>query len=57
MTDSEILVLIMAMSFMEFTSERHYLEFMRANYKYLFPNLLDQRMFLGIDVMTINRPA
>lgn len=45
MADSEILTLIMAMSFMEFTSERHYLEFVRANYKYLFPNLLDQSQY------------
>jgi hypothetical protein len=45
MTDSEILTLIVAMDFLEFTSERHYLEFIRANYKYLFPNLLDQSQY------------
>ncbi len=45
MTDSEVLTLILAMDFMEFTSERHYLEFIRANYKYLFPNLLDQSQY------------
>lgn len=30
---------------MEFTSERHYLEFIRANYKYLFAHLLDQSQY------------
>lgn len=45
MTDSEVLTLILAMDFVEFTSERHYLEFIRANYKYLFPDLLDQSQY------------
>lgn len=45
MADSEILTLIVAMDFMEFTSERHYLEFIRGNYKYLFPRLLDQSQY------------
>jgi hypothetical protein len=41
MTASEILTLIVAMDFLEFTSERRYLEFVRANYKPLFPNILE----------------
>jgi hypothetical protein len=45
MTASEILTLIIAMDFLEFTSERRYLEFVRANYKPLFPNLLDQSQY------------
>jgi hypothetical protein len=45
MADSEILTLIMAMDFMEFTSERRYLEFIRGNYKHLFPKLLDQSQY------------
>ena len=45
MMDSEILTLIVAMDFLEFTSERHYLEFIRANYKYLFPKLLEQSQY------------
>lgn len=45
MTASEILTLIVAMDFLEFTSERRYLEFVRANYKPLFPKLLDQSQY------------
>jgi hypothetical protein len=45
MTDSEILTLMLAMDFMEFTSERHYVEFIRGNYKHLFPKLLDQSQY------------
>lgn len=44
-TDSEVLTLMLAIEFFEFTSERRYLAFVRANYLELFPNLLDQSQF------------
>lgn len=44
-TVSEMLTLMIAIDFFEFTSERRYLSFVRANYPYLFPNLLDQSQF------------
>jgi len=44
-SDSEVLTLMLGMDFFEFTSERHYIEFIRANYLNLFPSLPDQSQF------------
>lgn len=44
-SDSEVLTLMLGMDFFEFTSERRYIEFIRANYLNLFPNLPDQSQF------------
>jgi len=44
-SDSELLTLMVAIDFFEFTSERRYLSFIRANYMYLFPDLVDQSQF------------
>ena len=44
-TDSEVLTLMLAIDFFEFSSERRYLAFVRANYLALFPHLLDQSQF------------
>jgi len=43
--DSEVLTLMLAADFFEFTSERRYLSFIRANYLSLFPDLPDQSQF------------
>jgi hypothetical protein len=44
-SDSEMLTLMLGIDFFEFTSERRYIEFVRANYLNLFPKLLDQSQF------------
>jgi hypothetical protein len=44
-SDSEMLTLMLAIDFFEFTSERHFVEFVRANYVALFPKLLDQSQY------------
>lgn len=44
-SDSEILTLMLAIDFFEFSSERRYLSFIRANYLSLFPDLPDQSQF------------
>ncbi len=44
-SDSEMLTLMLAIDFFEFTSERRFVAFMRANYLALFPNLLDQSQY------------
>jgi len=44
-SDSEMLTLMLAIDFFEFTSERRYVEFVRANYLALFPKLLDQSQY------------
>ncbi len=44
-SDSEVLTLMLAIDFFEFTSERRFLAFIRANYLYLFTDLLDQSQF------------
>jgi hypothetical protein len=41
-SDSEMLTLMLAIDFFEFTSERRYHAFIAANYLALFPHLLDQ---------------
>ena len=44
-SDSEMLTLILAIDFFEFTSERRYHAFIAANYRSLFPRLLDQSQY------------
>ena len=44
-SDSEMLTLLLAIDFFEFTSERRFIAFIRANYLMLFPELLDQSQY------------
>jgi hypothetical protein len=44
-SDSEMLTLMLAIDFFEFTSERRYHAFIAANYRDLFPYLLDQSQY------------
>ncbi len=44
-SDSEMLTLMLGIDFFEFTSERRFLAFVRANYRHLFPKLLTQSQF------------
>jgi hypothetical protein len=44
-SDSEMMTLMIAMDYIPFPSERQFIEFVRANYLELFPNLLDQSQF------------
>lgn len=44
-SDSERLTLRLAIDFFEFTSERRFVAFIRANYLALFPKLLDQSQY------------
>ena len=44
-SDSEMLTLMLAIDFFEFTSERRFVAFLRANYLALFPQLLDQSQY------------
>lgn len=44
-SDSEMLTLMLAIDFFEFTSERRYRAFIQANYLALFPKVLDQSQF------------
>jgi hypothetical protein len=44
-SDSEMLTLMLAIDFFEFTSERRYQAFIQANYLDLFPHLLDQSQY------------
>src|SRR3972149_280058 len=44
-SDSEMLTLMLAIDFFEFTSERRFVAFLRANYLTLFPKLLDQSQY------------
>lgn len=44
-SDSEMLTLMLAIDFFEFTSERRYHAFIAANYRALFPRLLDQSQY------------
>lgn len=44
-SDSEMLTLLLAIDFFEFTSERRFVAFIRANYWALFPKLLDQSQY------------
>jgi hypothetical protein len=45
LSDSEVLTLLIGRDFMEFTSERHYIEFMRSNYRKLFPAIVDHSQY------------
>jgi len=44
-TDSEVITLMLAADFIPFPSETQFVEFIRANYLFLFPKLLDQSQF------------
>lgn len=44
-SESEMLTLMLAIDFFEFTSERRYVAFVRANYLGLFPQLLTQSQY------------
>ena len=44
-SDSEMLTMMLAIDFFEFTSERRFLGFMRADHLALFPRLLDQSQY------------
>lgn len=44
-SDSEVISVLLAMDFVPFPSETQFLEFLRANYRGLFPKLLDQSQF------------
>ena len=44
-SDSELMTVMIAMDYIPFTSERQFLEYLRANYLELFPDLLDQSQF------------
>ena len=44
-SDSEEMTLMLAQEFMPYPSETQFLEFIRANYLDLFPQLLDQSQF------------
>jgi hypothetical protein len=44
-SDSEMLTLMLAIDFFEFSSERRYHAFIAANYRALFPHLLDQSQY------------
>jgi hypothetical protein len=44
-SDSEMLTLMLAIDFFEFTSERRFVAFIWANYRTLFPALLDQSQY------------
>lgn len=44
-SDSELLTLMLAIDFFEFTCERRFVAFIRTNYLALFPRLLDQSQY------------
>lgn len=44
-SDSEMMTMMIAMDYIPFPSERQFIEFMRANYLGLFPDLLEQSQF------------
>jgi len=43
--DSEVITLLLAMDYFPFPGETQFLGFIRANYLYLFPRLIDQSQF------------
>ena len=53
-SNSEIATLMLMMDFLPFPSERQFLAFIRANYLYLFPDLLSQGQF-NVRVRLIRR--
>jgi len=44
-SDNEMLTLMLAIDFFAFTSERRFVEFIRANYLTQFPKLFDQSQY------------
>jgi len=44
-SDSELLTIMLSMDFFEFSSERRYVAFLRANYRHLFPEMLTQSQY------------
>jgi hypothetical protein len=44
-SDSEMMTVMVAMDYIPFPSERQFVEFVRANYLAMFPNLLEQSQF------------
>jgi hypothetical protein len=44
-SDSELITLLLAMDYFPFPGETQFLEYIRANYLYLFPTLVDQSQF------------
>jgi len=44
-SDSEVITLLIMMDFIPYPSERQFLGFIRANYLYLFPHLIDRTQF------------
>jgi hypothetical protein len=44
-TDSEVITLMLAQDYIPFPNEIQYVKFIRANYLYLFPKLVDQSQF------------
>jgi hypothetical protein len=44
-SDSEMMTVMVAMDYIPFPSERQFVEFVRANYLALFPDLLEQSQF------------
>ena len=44
-SDSEMMTMMIAMDYIPFPSERQFIEFVRANYLTLFPDLLEQSQF------------
>ena len=44
-SDSELITLILCMDIIPFPSERQFYQFIRANYLYLFPDLVDRSQF------------
>lgn len=44
-SDSEVITLLLAMDYFPFPGETQFLGFIRANYLYLFPQLIDQSQF------------
>lgn len=43
--DSELLTLLLAMDILSYSSERRFYKFVKANYRYLFPRLIDRSQF------------
>ncbi|MEJ5310985.1 MAG: IS982 family transposase, partial [Anaerolineae bacterium] len=44
-SDSEMLTLMLAMDILSYSSERRFYKFIKANYRYLFPRLIDRSQF------------
>ena len=44
-SDSEVLTLMLAMDILSYESERRFYRYLRANYRYLFPKMVDRSQF------------